>query len=86
MVDGTKLVDTIRAAQKRIKDIEQKKARLTGELDALMGRLKNDFGCETIGQADTELFRLQKSKEEKEKRLVVIEKEMQSLMSQMGTL
>lgn len=43
----------------RIANAEKEKANAEGALEQLMGRLKEEFGCSTIAEAEEEIRRLE---------------------------
>jgi len=75
------LVLSVKTKEKRIRSLQQEKARGEGQRAQLMSRLKSEFGINSIEEAVSELEKLQLGVEDVEKDLSKFDKEMGIIIS-----
>lgn len=78
---GSNVVSEIKANEKRIRKLQQDKARIEGQKSQLMDRLKSEFELGTVEEAVSEIERLYGKKDNVEKRLFKINSEMEAIIS-----
>jgi len=75
------LILSVKTKEKRIRSLQQEKARGEGQRAQLMSRLKSEFGISSIEEAVSELEKLQLGVEDVEKDLSKFDKEMGTIIS-----
>jgi len=75
------LVLLVKAKEKRIRSLQQEKARGEGQRAQLMSRLKSEFEINSIEEAVSELEKLQLEVKDAEKDLSKFDKEMGVIIS-----
>jgi predicted transcriptional regulator len=79
------IVDKLAECEKKIRSLQQEKARQDGRKQQLMDRLKSEFGMDSLEQAVIELGKLQTEVEGYEKDLKEIVESMEGIISKSRT-
>lgn len=62
-------IEYLTKLKEKIEEAKESKARLEGSLDTLMNKLKNDFGYDTIEEAQEALKKLEETLSKRKERL-----------------